>query len=208
MPRPILPLIAVPALIVAASAVPSAHAHDGSDDPERDRNRSHQRVHEYEADLDPLNKDGEGEVELTQRGTRLVVELRAEGLDGGLHVAHIHGHRQAKSECPSLRDDADRNGFVDLVEGVPSFGPIQLTLSDPATDRGTSLQYARTFTQLDSGEPISALGDLDEYAVVLHGVDLNGDGAASNPDVQGDGAADHDDHEITMPALCGQIEAD
>ena len=39
---------------------------------------------------------------------------------------------------------------------------------------------------------------------MIHGVDLDGDGLASKPDVDGDGP-DPEDSEISMPALCGVI---
>jgi hypothetical protein len=159
----------------------------------------------FTANLAPLNQDGHGFVQLEQRGTMLAVALRASGLDDGIHVAHIHGIRQAENECPTLASDTDGNGLVDFAEGLPSYGPVQVTLSNGMADRGPSLDYTRTYTHLDGGDGIPSLGDLDQYAIVIHGVDLNGDGSATNPDVQGDGP-DSDDHEITMPAICGTIE--
>jgi hypothetical protein len=164
------------------------------------------RTGEFTAELAPLNQAGNGTVTITQQGTNVTVHLRAAGLDGGVHVAHIHGLRQAQNECPTLSFDADGNGLVDLVEGIPAYGPVQVTLSQGSNDRGTSLDYSRTYTHRDSGDAIASLGNLDEYVVVVHGVDLDGDGVATNPDVEQDGAGDHDDHEITMPALCGAVE--
>lgn len=185
-------LLAVPALLLASAGVSQAH--------------SAPRVEKFRAELSPLNQDGDGDVRLAQRGSTLAVHLRAEDLDDGVHVAHIHGVKQASNECPTPAFDNDGNGLVDLVEGLPAYGPVQVTLSQGTNDRGTSLDYKRIYTQLDNGDTIASLGDLDRYAIVVHGVDLDGDGAATNPDVQGDGTGDHDDHEITMPALCGEIE--
>lgn len=185
-------LLVAPVLLAAATGLPA---------------QATPRVGEFTADLAPLNQDGEGVATLIQQGTTLTVHLQAAGLDGGVHVAHIHGRRQAQNECPTLALDSDGNGLVDLVEGLPAYGPVQVTLSRGTNDRGSSLDYSRTYLHLDSGDAIASLGDLDRYAIVVHGVDLNGDGVATNPDVEGDGAGDHDDHEITMPALCGTIEA-
>ena len=134
------------------------------------------------------------------------MHLRADGLDDGIHVAHIHGIRQALNECPTLAMDTDGNGLVDFAEGLPAYGPVQVTLSNGTNDRGTSLDYTRDFKHLDSGDGIASLGDLNQYAIVVHGVDLDGDGLATNPDVDGDGPGDPDDQEISMPALCGTIE--
>lgn len=202
MRRPRLSLTLAAALVVAAAAVPAAQAqnHPGHDH-EGDASR-------FEADLNALNVDGQGRAKLRQRNGELVAELLARGLDDGIHVAHIHGIRQAENECPDLSSDTDRNGFVDVVEGLPAYGPVQITLSDGLSDRGTRIKYTRTYTMLDGGGAISELGDLSQYAIVVHGVDLDGDHLATNPNAGGDAANDPDDNEISMPALCGTIEED
>lgn len=163
------------------------------------------RTGTYAAELAAVNGSASGHVGLHQTGTHLMVDLEAMGLDDGLHVAHIHGIKQAQSECPSLAADTDGNGLVDIAEGLPSYGPVVRTLSNPALDRGTSLSYERTFTHRDNGDAIASLGPLDDYAVVVHGVDIDGDGVASKTDALGDGA-NAADNEISMPALCGVIE--
>lgn len=163
------------------------------------------RVGEFTADLMPLNKDTTGTVDLTQRGTMLDVHVMVEGLDGGLHLAHIHGVKQAENECPGM--DADTNpadGRVDFVEGLPFYGPVQVTLNT-SEDVGTELDYMRSFRHLDSGDGIASLGPLDQYAIVIHGVDFDGSGMVDNPDVDGNGAGDPPGNEISMPALCGVI---
>lgn len=164
------------------------------------------RVGEFTADLMPLNKDATGTVDLTQRGTMLDVHVMVEGLDGGTHLAHIHGIKQAENECPGM--DADTNpmdGRVDFLEGLPFYGPVQVTLNAPE-DVGTTLDYTRSFRHLDSGDGIASLGSLDQYAIVIHGVDFDGSGMVDNPDVDGNGAGDPPGNEISMPALCGVIE--
>jgi len=166
------------------------------------------RVGDFSADLTKVNTAATGHVDLAEHGTQLMVHLTLNGLDGGIHLAHIHGIRQAMNECPSLAADVDGNGLVDIAEGLPSYGPVQVTLSNGTNDRGTMLDWTRRFTHLDSGDGIASLGPLDRYAIVVHGVDLNGDGVATNPDVDGDGAANPADNEITMPAVCGVIHSD
>ena len=158
----------------------------------------------FAADLAAVNAGGSGHVQLEQTGTNLVVDLTAVGLDDGIHVAHIHGVKQAQAECPGLVADTDGNGLVDIGEGLPFYGPVVRTLSNGTNDRGTSLAYQRTFKQLDNGDGIASLGPLDDYAVVVHGVDIDGNGQATNPDALGDGAGNAD-NEISMPALCGAI---
>lgn len=186
--------LAAPAVLVAAAiGMPQAAAGP--------------RVGDFTADLAPVNQDGTGTATISQVGTNLTVHLQADGLDDGVHVAHIHGVRLVPNGCPTPGDDADGNGLVDIAEGLPSYGPVQVTISQGTNDRGPSLEYTRSFKLRDSGEAVASLGDLDRYAVVVHGVDLDGDGSATNPDAAGDGN-DPDDNEISMPALCGEIERD
>jgi hypothetical protein len=196
MHRSTLPLfLAATAVAAAVSGLPAAAAH-GSGHHE-----------DFRAELAPINHDGEGKVDLRQfKDHTIRVKLEAKGLDDGIHIAHIHGIRQAMNECPDHTFDTDHNGFVDILEGLPAYGPVQITLSMGLNDTGSELKYRRTFTTLDNGDDIAALGDLDQYAIVIHGVDLNGDGVANNPNAGGDSTTDPDDNEISMPALCGTIE--
>lgn len=195
--RTTLPVLLTAVVLGAAvGGLPTAQAHDA--DHHRD----------FEAELSPVNHHGEGEVDLRQLDHQLRVTLKARGLDDGIHLAHIHGIRQAQNECPNTSFDTDHNGLIDIAEGLPAYGPVQITLSNGLNDTGTRLKYRRTFSTLDSGEDIAALGDLDQYAIVIHGVDLNGDGVANNPNAGGDATNDPDDNEISMPALCGTIETD
>lgn len=161
------------------------------------------RVGEFTAHLAPLNKGATGTVELSQQGTRLDAHVMVQGLDGGLHLAHIHGRKQAQAECPAASRDVNTDGLIDFAEGLPDYGPVKVTLS--RGEAGASLDYNRTFKFLDGGDGVASLGPLDDYAVVIHGVDLDGDGVASRTDVDGDGV-DPDDNEISMPALCGVID--
>jgi Cu/Zn superoxide dismutase len=163
------------------------------------------RVGQFSADLTRVNSDGTGHVDLTERGTQLQVHLTVNGVDGGIHLAHIHGIKQAMNECPSLAADVDGNGLIDFAEGLPSYGPVQVTLSNGTNDRGTTLDWTRQFTHLDTGDGIASLGSLDQYAIVVHGVDLDGDGLATNPDADHNGATDPAGNEVSMPALCGVI---
>lgn len=153
----------------------------------------------FEATMQPVNSpDAHGTVALEQQGTTLDVHVMVEDLDGGTHVAHIHGIRRAENECPALSADTNGDGNIDFLEGFPAYGPVQRTLSTQA-DQGTTLDYTRRFKLLDNGDGIASLGDLSQYAVVIHGVDLDGDGIASK------GSTDPALNEISMPALCGVI---
>lgn len=185
----------LPLLLVVPVALTAAGASAATAGP---------RTGDFGAALAPVNKPGaQGEVALHQRGARVDVHLTVTGLDGGIHVAHIHGIKQAENECPTLANDTNHDMFVDFAEGLPAYGPVQVTLSNGTSDTGTSLDYTRTYTHLDGGDGIASLGDLDQYAIVVHGVDLgDADGVATT------GSADPAANEISMPAVCGVIVRD
>lgn len=205
MRRSRISLLLLSMFVAVAAASAPAQAHDRTGHHE---DADHGHAGRYEADLDPVNTNGEGRVKLRERHGELLVKLRAKGLDNGIHIAHIHGMAQAQSECPDGSFDTDGNGFVDLVEGLPAYGPVQVTLSNGLNDTGTRLKYKRSYTMLDNGSPLKSLGDLSQYAIVVHGVDLDHDRSATNPDAGGDGQPNTADNEISMPALCGVIEED
>ena len=93
---------------------------------------------------------------------------------------------QAISECPTLAADQNGDGLINTVEGLPSYGPIAVSFTTtgdtspssglavdrfPVANPGGSVNYKRTFEVSD--EVAENLGD---FAIVQHGVDLNGNG--------------------------------
>jgi hypothetical protein len=62
------------------------------------------------------------------------VSVEAGALDPGItHAQHIH----AGATCPTMADDANGDGFVDVVEGLGNYGGILLPLdSDFSTQAG------------------------------------------------------------------------
>ncbi len=174
----------------------------------------------FKADLNPLNRSGaSGIAKLTLEDTRLTTTTaRSHGLAPELpHAQHIHGMAQAISECPTLRaaDDND-DGLLNTVEGVPFYGPIAVSLTTrgdtspasglavkrfPVANEGGSLKYTRTF-----GIPSKVARNLGDFAIVQHGVDLNGNGKY---DFRAAGKSELDPtlpQEATIPANCGVID--
>jgi hypothetical protein len=161
---------------------------------------------EFQADLASLNGSGaSGEAELKLENGLLEAEIESEGLAPGLgHLQHIHGFAQAVSECPTLAADANGDGLVDAGEGGPSYGPILVSFTAtgdtspasagaldrfPVADSEGEFEYERTF-----GIPANVGARLGDFAVVQHGVDLNGNGMYDSP------------FEVALPATCGVIE--
>ncbi len=56
------------------------------------------------------------------KGDRITAEIHATGLDPSImHMAHIH----KGDHCPSqVSDDANHDGILDVIEGLPAYGPV------------------------------------------------------------------------------------
>ena len=172
----------------------------------------------FQAELDPLNNSGaSGTANLALEGDQLTTDIASEGLAPGLpHAQHIHGLEQAMSECPTILNDQNGDNLVNTTEGEPSYGPILTSFTTsgdtspesglavdrfPVANEDGTLTYDRTF-----GVPANVADRLEEFAIVQHGVDLNGNGVY---DEEAAGPSDLDPslpQEATIPANCGVIE--
>ena len=126
----------------------------------------------------------------------------------GIHPQHIH----AADQCPSAAADVNGDGIVDVIEGLPFYGPILVPLDGDISnttseiptfpfgmgDRGTYHYEASTLLQrLEQalGEPLN----LPARHVVVHGVDLSTPLPMSVQSLPGLPA------QITLPVACGEI---
>ena len=86
----------------------------------------------------------------------LAIDLIASGLDDGVHPQHIHGlvDPNRDSVSPTAEDDADGDGFVELIEGVPDYGPVILPLVDAdgmfPTSSGGGYEFSMTYDLTDA----------------------------------------------------------
>ncbi len=170
----------------------------------------------FKADLNPLNRSGaEGTAILKKEGTKVTTRIYSTGMAPNLpHAQHIHGFKQAVSECPTLAASG-RDNLITTVEGLPSYGPIQVSLTTrgdtspasalavgrfPVANSVGFLKYERTL--FVSRNVASNLG---KKAIVQHGVDLNHNGRY---DFRSAGRSELDPslpQEATIPANCGVI---
>jgi hypothetical protein len=170
----------------------------------------------FKAELNPLNRSGaHGHAFLQKDGRKLDTKIFSTGMAPKLlHAQHIHGFKQAVSECPTLAASG-RDNLITTVEGLPSYGPIQVSLTtkgdtSPASALAVSrfpvanslgfLRYERTFSV-----PRSVASNLGKKAIVQHGVDLNHNGRY---DFKAAGRSELDPslpQEATIPANCGVI---
>lgn len=168
--------------------------------------------------LNPLNNSGvTGHAHVKVEGKKLDVHYKAKGLAPNLpHAAHIHYGEQATHECPTVRDDTNRDGRVNVVEGVPRYGPIAVSLttkgdtspaSGLAVDRfstapGGTIHYDRT---VKTSKAVARAIRNGEGVLVVHGVDYNNNGKY---DFDSAGKSELDPKlpaEATDPAACGVL---
>lgn len=153
----------------------------------------------YTVDLAELNESGvSGTAELTLIGDQLTVKIQASGLEEDMvHPQHIHGFTEnnRNSTCPPTTADDDSDGFVELGEGLPFYGPPLLSLTPfPTASPDGTIDFEETYTVSESITP------LQNRAIVLHGMTaeltqvVNGETIIVN------------DYIATLPIACGQIE--
>ena len=168
-------------------------------------------------DLNPLNHSGaHGHALLQKDGRKLDTKIYSTGMAPKLtHAQHIHGMAQAISECPTLRADQNGDGLVNTAEGLPSYGPIQVSLTTrgdtspasalavdrfPVANSDGTANYKRTF-----GVSAKVARNLGDFAIVQHGVDLNHNGRydfSAGPSELDPSLP----QEATIPANCGVID--
>ena len=182
--------------------------------------KQNQQQATLKANLAPLNNSGaSGTATLSLSGTDLTIDVDSKGLSPELpHAQHIHGKDQAISECPTLNAETDKDGdgLLNTAEGLPAYGPIQVSLTTTgdtspssglavdrfpvASKKGGVVDYSRTFTI-----PGKVAAQLADFHIVQHGIDLNGNGEY---DFEAAGASELDPslpQEATIPANCGPI---
>ena len=168
--------------------------------------------------LNPLNNSGvTGHARVKVEGKKLDVDYRAKNLAPNLpHAAHIHYGEQATHECPTVRDDKNRDFRLNVVEGVPRYGPIAVSLttkgdtspaSGLAVDRFSTapkgvIDYDRT---VKTSKDVARAIRRGEGVLVVHGVDYNNNGKY---DFDSAGKSELDaalPAEATDPAACGVL---
>jgi hypothetical protein len=208
-----LTIVLLVAVALSLSLASVAFANGGDD---RDGHNDHGK--HYKAQLNPLNRSGaEGHAILEKDGNMKVeTEIHTKGLAPKLpHAQHIHCFKKAVSECPTLALSG-RDNLITTVEGVPAYGPIQVSLTTtgdtspksalavdrfPVANAKGTVEYERTFSV-----SANVAKNLGKKAIVQHGVDLNDNGRY---DFQAAGKSELDPslpQEATIPATCGVID--
>lgn len=186
------------ALVPLSTTVSGASAHGSS--------------HDFTANLSQLNDSGaSGTAWVKLQGHTVTVKVTTKGLLAGApHAQHIH--IGAKGQCPSNDTKGTGvNGALRVKDAMADYGMIGASLTtsgDTTPDSGLAVTrfptgdytYKRTFTVSDDVMMNLTKG---KAAVVVHGVDLNGNGKY-------DGASKSEldpslPEEATDPAACGKL---
>jgi hypothetical protein len=138
-----------------------------------------------------------------------------------IHPQHVH----AADRCPPASADVNHDGFVDVLEGVPFYGPILIPLDDDLAsqaagafptasgrrgvlDYHASTSFGALLADLNAPDPdptdaVVKLGGaplaLETRHVVLHGVDPSTPLPPTVASLPGVPAY------LTLPVACGEI---
>ena len=169
-----------------------------------------ERTQTFTGTLGSLNDSGvTGTFTIEQRGqgqVRVMIEATGLEVTPNPHVAHIHGlEGNQEGMCPTLAQDTDDDGFIELAEGVPVYGPIIIPLGDVDPDNDGIVSYSQTFNLNKSstfaeGKDKSDLFPIEFREIVLHGLTLDaGDGSNGG---EADGTAGY---KTVLPVACGEV---
>lgn len=160
--------------------------------------------------LSPLNNSGvTGTFTIEQRGEgQIRVSIKATGLEviDQPHVAHIHGLAgNAEAMCPTAAQDDDNDNFIELEEGLDTYGPIIVPLGDVDPDNDGVVDYSMTFNLNKSstfaeGMDKSDLLPIELREIVLHGMTVE-QGEGDNGG-EADGTAGY---KTVLPIACGAV---
>lgn len=173
----------------------------------------------FTASLAPLNDSGaSGTATVTVTGNQATFNIQASGLEP--NASHPQAlHIGAQNVCPPPTADTDGDGLISSdpnSEGPQFYGPIQGSLTTtgdvspqsalaferlPTADASGTVTYSRTFavSPADTAADIIANG-----VIVLHGVDVNGNGTYDGPPSPRSASLPQ---EATLPAACGKLVA-
>ena len=165
----------------------------------------HHEGDSFRATLMPLNHsgaEGHATLHLSPDEHTLTVNIKASGLEPhGPHVSHIHGlssdGHPVESGCPTGAQDTDHDGFVELVEGQATYGPVLIDFMNIDPDHDGHVNFSTTIHL--SGEE-GAL-PLENRHIVIHGMTVGAVGAGTAGEVDG-----HAGYKTVLPVLCGEIE--
>jgi hypothetical protein len=126
----------------------------------------------------------------------------------GLHPQHIH----EASRCPTMSADVNGDGIVDVIEGLPFYGPIMIPLDGDLADTSSQIptfpvamgargayHYTATASVASLVQALHHPLDLPSRHVVIHGMDLKTPLPSTVASLPGVPA------QLTIPIACGEL---
>lgn len=170
------------------------------------------------ARLTQLNNSGvNGTSKVNVEGRRLDMHVDARRLLHDMpHAQHIHFGKQARQECPTVRDDDNADHRLNTAEGQPAYGPVKVSMTTRGnTGPGSTLAVNRFPTAPDgqvhydrqtrTKRDVARAIRRGNAVVVIHGVDYNHN---HKYDFAGAGKSELDPAlpaEATDPVACGVL---
>ena len=141
------------------------------------------------------------------KGGAVTVTINVSGVTPRtLHPQHIH----AGTVCPTASDDGNVDGFVDVIEGLPKYGPILISLDKslnnfkpslkfPVSDSTGSYRYSAKASKSHLEAELKEALKLGERHVVIHGINPSDPLPSSVKSLPGLPAW------ATLPVACGEL---
>lgn len=118
-----------------------------------------------------LNPTASAHVFYNHDDDTLRVMIQGTGFEPGIpHVAHIHGNLvnpmttgsgARDSKTPTLAQDEDHDGFIELFEGLKTYGPILFDFMNIDSNQDGVINYDMTFNLRDPNAPFGFINPLD-----------------------------------------------
>lgn len=191
-------------------------------------------------DINGFGASGRVDLKLDDSAQTLKVRVQASGLDPDVpHVQHIHGVKTSDggngdSVTPTAEQDTDGDGFIELLEGAATYGPILLSLTDEAplldsdpdndlsgfpTAPGGMIDFSYTYNLLNTPAYNGTFGiddllPLTKREIVIHGAftdfqleDILGGGLGGGivDDGNGNPIGAPRNYNAALPVLAGEI---
>ena len=151
-----------------------------------------------------------GSAEVKVRADDVSVTIKVRGVTAGtLHPQHIH----AGEKCPDASDDKNNDGFVDVIEGLPKYGPILVSLDSeldsfapsldfPVADANGRYEYREQASKSHLQEELVEALKLGPRHVVIHGIDPDPE---VNPLPESVASLPGLPAWATLPVACGEL---
>lgn len=174
----------------------------------------------FTTELRSLNHSGDlGRAIVEVNGNQATFKVHTTNTSPNLpHAQHLHFEPSATNPgfCPDNSADANSDGFISALEGVPSYGPVHISLTTsgdfspmsglavdrfPVSDENGVVTYERTITLPDT---INA-GNIDDGVIVQHGISELFDDHAAYDGVKRSSLDATLPFEASVPASCGAL---